>query len=195
MPTVGSFLFRYRGYLPIPFVLLVLFLSRPSSLTTLLGTPLALVGELLRLWAVAYSGPSTRSRSIQAETLTTAGPYAHLRHPIYLGNLIISLGFLICFNSWMPYMLIPFALLFSIQYGIIARAEEERLREKFGAQYASYAKKVRAFLPRLRAYADRTQETPLSREALRSESRTLQTIALIYLLVLARWLLSRLFGL
>jgi len=187
MPTVGSFLFRYRGYLPIPFVLLVLFLSRPSSLTTLLGTPLALVGELLRLWAVAYSGPSTRSRSIQAETLTTAGPYAHLRHPIYLGNLIISLGFLICFNSWMPYMLIPLLFLFSFSYGVIVKAEEEYLREKFGVKYLSYAKDVPAFLPKIRPYTNKYAKPPDLRGALRSERETFQAIAGAYLLLISRW--------
>lgn len=191
MSTVPNFFFKYRGYLPIPFALLVLLLSHPLALTLFLGTPLVLAGEILRIWAVGYAGPSTRSKSIEAKALATAGPYAHLRHPIYLGNFAVSLGFLICFNSWMPYMLIPFLLLFFLQYGFIVKAEEEYLRGEFGADYSSYAKQVPAFLPKLRAYPDKGPDSPHPREALRSESSTLRTIAGVYLLLLLRWLLRR----
>lgn len=194
MSTVGGFFFRYRGYLPIPFLLLVLFLASPSIPTVCLGTPLVLAGELLRIRAVAYAGPATRSRSIEVKHLTTGGPYAHLRHPIYLGNLVISLGFLVCFNSWMPYMLIPFLLLFSLQYGFIAKAEEDSLRAQFGAQYASYAKEVPAFLPRLRAYRSKTADPPDMKEALRSEVSTLRTIGGAYVLLISRWAVRSFLG-
>ncbi len=187
MSTVGGFFFKYRGYLPIPFVLLVLLLADPSVLAVSVGTPLVFLGELLRVRAVAYAGPATRSRSIEVKHLTTGGPYAHLRHPIYLGNLVISLGFLVCFNSWMPYMLVPFILLFSLQYGFIARAEENSLRAQFGAQYHSYAKEVPAFLPRLTPYAGRTTDPPKLKEALRSEAQTMWTVAGVCVLLILRW--------
>lgn len=194
MATLGKFLFKYRGYVPIPFVLLVLFLSSPSTLSAFLGTPLILGGELLRLWAVAHAGPATRSRSIEVNSLTTAGPYAHLRHPIYVGNFLISLGFLVCFNSWMPYMLIPFLCLFCLQYALIARAEERQLRATFGAKYDAYMSEVRAFLPKLKPYLDWTNDPPQFREALRSESQTMWTIGAVYLLLLLRWTIASLIG-
>ncbi len=88
-------------------------------------------------------------------------------------------------------MLIPFLLLFFLQYGFIVKAEEEYLRGEFGADYSSYAKQVPAFLPKLRAYPDKGPDSPHPREALRSESSTLRTIAGVYLLLLLRWLLRR----
>lgn len=187
---MGDFLFRYRGRLPVPFGIVLLILSDPSPLSFFVGALLILGGELLRIWSIGYSGARTRFRKMEAETLATSGPYAHLRNPIYLGNFIICLGFLISADSWMPWMFIPFLALFSFQYGFIVKAEESYLRGRFGEVYLSYCRAVPSWLPRLHPYPGALSTTFDVTGALRSELHTFQTIAGAYLFLLVRWAIS-----
>src|ERR1700693_1881606 len=91
--------FRHRGtLLAMPAVALVAF-GRPSAGSIALGLPLALAGEALRCWAVGYSGVTTRSGTVTAPALVTAGPYAHVRNPLYAGNFLTALGFSIAFTG------------------------------------------------------------------------------------------------
>src|SRR5262245_65728513 len=73
--------------------LLVVALARPTPSSLLLGVPLALVGELVRIWASGHIEKTKR--------LAPGGPYAHSRNPLYVGSLLIALGVAIaCASPW-----------------------------------------------------------------------------------------------
>ena len=62
----------------------VVVLARPTPLSLALGLPLVVLGEAVRVWA---SGHIEKTKS-----LATGGPYAHSRNPLYVGSLLLALG-------------------------------------------------------------------------------------------------------
>jgi len=90
-----EWVFRWRGYVLIPSAALVLALCRPTKESFLLGLLVAALGEALRIWGVGYSGTTTRESRVIAPQLVTAGPYAYVRNPLYVGNFITAFGFVI----------------------------------------------------------------------------------------------------
>lgn len=150
---VRAFVFKNRGaLLAIPAVALAAF-GRPSALSVTLGLPLAMAGELIRCWAVGYSGETTRADAVTAPELVTAGPYAHVRNPLYLGNFITAAGFAIAFtgkNAALPRLLLvggSLAIMAGV-YRTIVPYEEEFLRARFGAAFDEYCDRVPAVVPR-----------------------------------------------
>lgn len=148
----GEFLFRYRNYL-FPLALPLVFLPGPKVLPTalgaaLLGLAVALLGQAVRVGTIGleYIIRGGRDRRVYAETLVTDGIYAHVRNPMYVGNLLIILGVCITANSWG--VLAAAVPLFSMAYLAITVAEEEYLAREFGAGYRDYAARVPRFLPR-----------------------------------------------
>ena len=51
------------------------------------------------MWAVGYSGVTTRGDTVTAPALVTAGPYAYVRNPLYVGNFLTAAGFAIAFTG------------------------------------------------------------------------------------------------
>ena len=104
-------------------------------------------GELLRLWAASHAGRSTRSDRIKARVLITTGPYAYIRHPIYVGNFLIGLG-MICLAE--AFILVPvFLVLFTFYYRRIVFTEETFLKERFGLEFDLYCRLVPKYIPRV----------------------------------------------
>src|SRR5579872_4909406 len=84
---VRAFVFKNRGaLLVIPALILAVF-GKPNTDSILAGLPTAFAGEAIRCWAVGYSGTTTRADQVTAPQLVTAGPYAYVRNPLYIGNL------------------------------------------------------------------------------------------------------------
>ncbi|MBV9102810.1 MAG: isoprenylcysteine carboxylmethyltransferase family protein, partial [Candidatus Eremiobacteraeota bacterium] len=175
--------------LAIPALALVT-LGRPTSRSIWRGLPLAILGELLRCWAVGYSGTTTRSDRVEAPQLVTAGPYAHIRNPLYLGNTITALGFAIAFagksrSRRTGFMLTTLASMVTV-YGFVVRHEERFLADRFGDAYADYCTRVPAFGWRLKPapFARGTYDGSVIAAA---ESRTFVTFAaMLAALVLRR---------
>src|SRR6201996_8802882 len=71
--------------------------GKPSAFSIATGLPLAFAGEALRMWAVGYSGVTTRGDTVTAPALVTAGPYAYVRNPLYVGNALTGAGFALAF--------------------------------------------------------------------------------------------------
>lgn len=148
--------FKNRGtLLALPAVALAL-LGKPKGSSIALGVPIACAGEALRCWAVGYSGVTTRADHVTAPALTTAGPYAYVRNPLYVGNFITAVGFTIAFTGGLrgPKRLALAALGLGTMAGIYAAIvplEEAYLRETFGPQFDEYVARVPRLLPRVRA--------------------------------------------
>jgi protein-S-isoprenylcysteine O-methyltransferase Ste14 len=121
--------------LAVPF----LWLARPTPLHLAAGAPLALLGLLIRAWAAGAIR--------KEEELTTGGPYAHTRNPLYLGSLLLGLGVTVAGGHWAwPLLFLAF---FAAAYGRTMASEHRLLAELFGERHAAWAAHVPAFLPRL----------------------------------------------
>jgi protein-S-isoprenylcysteine O-methyltransferase Ste14 len=147
-----ALVFKNRGaLLSIPAAVLAAF-GKPSATSVAVGLPLAIAGELVRCWAVGYSGVTTRGDHVEAPKLITAGPYAYVRNPLYVGNFITALGFSIAFtgkNSFAQKLaLIGSSLgVMAGVYATIIPHEEQFLRSQFGEAFDRYCERVPALVP------------------------------------------------
>lgn len=158
-----ALVFKNRGaLLSIPAVVLAIF-GKPSAFGVTIGLPVAFAGELLRCWAVGYSGVTTRENHVTAPELVTAGPYAYVRNPLYAGNFITATGFALAFtggNSFGRRLALLAASLGTMAgvYATIVPHEEQFLRSQFGEAYDRYCASVPPIVPLLRqAQDDRRQ--------------------------------------
>ncbi len=134
---------RFRQILGILFLVLLTVLGNPSDQLLVPGIVLAFAGELIRLWA---SGHLKKDRS-----LATDGPYGFVRHPLYVGNFLISIGFLLAANlAWAYLVWLAFWALF---YPVTIRAEDRKLHQLFGEDWERWNRKTRALIPRLTPYS------------------------------------------
>lgn len=78
--------------------------------------------------------------------LATTGPYAHVRHPQYLGFVLIMFGFLLQWPTLLTLAMFP---VLAWMYARLARGEEREAAAEFGEAYRRYADRVPAFVPRL----------------------------------------------
>jgi protein-S-isoprenylcysteine O-methyltransferase Ste14 len=150
---LDAFVFARRGeLLAVPAVALAAF-GKPSAFSIATGLPLAFVGEAVRAWAVGYSGVTTRGDAVTAPALVTAGPYAYVRNPLYVGNFITALGFAIAFTGGLRAAqraaLVAGALGTMLGvYSVVVPHEERYLRDTFGAEFDQYVADVPRVVPR-----------------------------------------------
>ena len=175
---IGRLLFRLRSLTPIPFILILIYFAQPTFTSALIGAIPLILGECLRLWAVGYAGGTTRARTLgTASDLVTTGPYAHVRNPLYLGNLLLSLG--VCVIANVYWMIVVLLVGYFAQYLPIIASEEAYLREFCGTTYQTYYVAVPRFIPRLRGYANPSAHNFSFSRALKAERRTLTAIACV----------------
>ena len=118
--------------------LLALALARPSLPANLVGSALVLLGLAVRAWAAGFLDKSG--------ALCAAGPYARVRHPLYLGSFISALGFCVMMNIfWAWALVLP---LFVGLYAAQVLLEERCLRARYRDEHARYAAQVPLLLPR-----------------------------------------------
>jgi protein-S-isoprenylcysteine O-methyltransferase Ste14 len=106
----------------------VLWLSQPTARTLAIGAAIALAGEAMRIWA---AGHLEKGREV-----TSSGPYALTRHPLYAGSSLIAAGFAVA--SARIAVAIIIAAYIAITVGAAIRTEEAQLTERFGRQYPDY---------------------------------------------------------
>ena len=134
---------RIRVPLGFAFAIFYVWLARPTWLSIIVGVIIAIPGLVLRALA---SGHVKKNQE-----LTTTGPYAYVRNPLYLGSLLMALGFATAArSSWI--LLIMVAMLLAIYLPVI-RHEEAYLREVF-PNFDDYARNVPRLFPRWRAFND-----------------------------------------
>jgi protein-S-isoprenylcysteine O-methyltransferase Ste14 len=183
---IGAVLFRNRSWLPVPFVAVPLLVPGTQTARGWYGAiAIILIGELVRLAGVAAAGSVTRRRSRDVQRLVTYGIFAWLRNPLYVGNLLIWVGFVI--GSGQMWFLPMSIVLFAIEYTLIVRYEEGVLQSIFGTEYVAYKQRTPRWLPMPPDSAG-TGEHDWG-EAVRSE---LSTFAQYAALGAAFWLKTRL---
>jgi len=133
---------RIRVPLGFAFAVIYLWPARPTLASLVVGAALVVPGLIVRALA---SGHVQKN-----EQLATSGPYAYTRNPLYLGSLILAVGFGLAARSW--WIATGIVLMFFAIYWPVIRAEEEFLRQKF-PQYAVYAGQVPRLFPRLTPFS------------------------------------------
>jgi protein-S-isoprenylcysteine O-methyltransferase Ste14 len=128
-----------RIRVPLGFALAVLYLwlARPTWPTLAAGAVIAFAGVLLRALASGHITKNSR--------LTTSGPYACTRNPLYLGSVIIAAGLAVAARS--GWIVLALVVVFVAVYLPVIRGEEAFLRARF-PEYEDYARRVPRFLPR-----------------------------------------------
>lgn len=144
---IGAVLFRHRGWLPVPFLLVPL-LARGAMGPRhwILGFALIVLGEAIRLAGVAAAGTVTRRRSRTVQRLVTYGIFAWMRNPLYVGNFLIWMGFTVV--SGVLWFIPVAVVLFAIEYTLIVRYEEGVLESIFGQEYLAYKSRTPRWFPR-----------------------------------------------
>jgi len=155
---LGDFFFKYRnGVFPVVFLGLAL-LDRPhlaggswrrDGWVDALGILVALAGQILRAVTIgfAYIRRGGLAKKVYADRLVQEGMFAHSRNPLYVGNFLGLLGFMIVYHGPLVWGIgLPF---FALAYRAIVAAEESFLADKFGAAFADYCRRVPRFGVRL----------------------------------------------
>ena len=138
-PTIAR---RIRVPVGFLFAGLYVWLARPGAASIILGVVISLPG----LWLRALASGHVQKN----EQLTTSGPYAHTRNPLYLGSLILAAAFAVAARNWWIVGLM--VLIFFGIYLPVIRAEEDFLGGTF-PEFAEYSAQVPRLWPRFRAFA------------------------------------------
>ena len=106
----------------------------------LLSNALILIGFLVisASWSVLYEAQ-------RKHTLATAGPYSYVRHPQYLGFILVMFGFLLQWPTLLTLAMFPVLLWMYVR---LAGAEEREARAEFGELYERYAASTPGWIPR-----------------------------------------------
>ncbi len=168
--AAGRWLFERRGWLPVPLVGLLLVLP-PRHWGA--GLAVAAVGEGIRLAAVGHIGTPSRTRGADVGPLVDSGPYAWVRNPLYVGNLLLWAGLGVV--AW-PAAVVIVPLL-AVYYEAIVRWEEANLARQLGEPYRAYRARVPRWVPRPPGGPREGRWS--ARKALRSERSTLLAIGVV----------------
>ncbi len=157
----GSFLFRWRSYLPLVLLLpLVLALREAHHVEVAIGDRahdiwvafcylISLSGLAVRALVVGLAAPGTSGRNVaeqRAESLNRTGLYSVVRHPLYLGNFLGIIGIVMSTMVW--WFVALTALAYWLYIERIMATEEGFLEGRFGEDFRAWAARTPAFLPR-----------------------------------------------
>ena len=141
MPSWSRVATRSRVPLGFVFAAAYFWFARPTWTSLGAGFAVETVGVIVRALA---SGHIRKNAA-----LATTGPYAYTRNPLYLGSIIIAIGFIVAArNVWIG---VAALAMFAFIYLPVITAEEKYLRSTFPG-YDRYAREVPRFLPRLTPY-------------------------------------------
>jgi protein-S-isoprenylcysteine O-methyltransferase Ste14 len=191
--NLGQTLFEYRSYTPLPFVLVMMYFAQPTIVSMVIGMMIVFAGEFFRLWGVSIAGSETRTTGPVGGTfLITTGPFAYVRNPLYVGNMLIYTGFGVMSLALFPWLTMMALGFFLFQYNMIVQNEERYLAERFRDEYENYRRCVPKFFPSWKRYHGGKNEQPALewKRGLDSEKRTLQAIVLLTVVLVIRWMVG-----
>lgn len=161
--TSGTWLFRWRSYLPLAFVVFLIpaliQFSYPFGSHTydiiweMFCFAVSLIGLAIRCYTVGHTPKNTSGRNTKrqiADVLNTSGIYSITRNPLYLGNFFMMLGVVLFPRGW--WTVLVYVLAFWLYYERIILAEEIFLKNKFGQKYEEYCLRTPVFVPNLRLW-------------------------------------------
>jgi protein-S-isoprenylcysteine O-methyltransferase Ste14 len=182
---LGGVLFRNRSWLPVLFLGIPLLVpGHMSAAEWIVGALAIIAGEWVRLAGVAAAGTVTRRRSRAVQRLVTYGVFAWVRNPLYVGNFLIWMGFVVI--SGVLWFLPVSVVIFAIEYSLIVRYEEGVLESIFDGEYLAYKRSTPRWIPR--PPASRVAGEHDWSEAWRSETSTfLQYAVLVLVFALKQW--------
>jgi hypothetical protein len=140
----------------------------------------SILGMGFRGMAVGYAAPGTsgRNRATQiADHLNQTGPYSVVRHPLYVGNIVMTLGIVMLLRS--PLAAICALLVYLWLYERIIAAEEGFLAEKYGNQYEEWAARTPFLIPNFAKWV-RSDRKFSWKYAVRSEVYSLASISISF---------------
>jgi protein-S-isoprenylcysteine O-methyltransferase Ste14 len=145
--VVDKRVFRMKKIRRIPLfvgaILLVLF-AKPNPPGIVIGLILIIMGESTRIWATGHLQKN--------ESLTVTGPYAYVKNPLYIGSILITVGFCILVDN--IYLLAAATLMFCFHYiPYKKKVEGDRLKKIFGRRFEDYDREVPDYLPRRTPYS------------------------------------------
>ena len=126
-----------RQWFAVIFVLLVSLLGAYDPMLFIIGGAIAAFGELIRMWASGYV--------MKNKELATTGPYAYVRHPLYVGNILLLIGFSIASTQWWSFVLMVALLAF--YYPPTISYEDNKLRDLFGDEWVAWSNNINALIP------------------------------------------------
>ena len=136
--------FKLRFAIMYPLGIFAVLFSNSDDRSILMSIWFIVAGLLIRLWANGYA--------IKMDKLTTSGPYAFVRHPLYLGTMFLAIGFIIMLKIY--YIGILFIILMAVVYYRTIKKEEVMLEAKFKDAFLRYKKKVPAVFPAIFPYRE-----------------------------------------
>jgi len=125
------------------FVILYFWLARPTWTSIEIGSAIAALGLAVRTLASGHVQKNER--------LTTSGPYAYLRNPLYFGSMILAAGLALAARNW--WIAVCLVVIFVVIYLPVIRAEEAFLRSTF-TEFEEYSRHVPRLWPRFRAFGN-----------------------------------------
>jgi len=139
-----------RIRIPLGFLFAIVFLvfARPTAMSLIVGSAMAIVGLAIRAWA---SGHIRKARE-----LAVTGPYAFTRNPLYFGSFVLGVGFSVASGVW--WLALAFMALFIGIYLPVMRVEADDIGRIFGAEFDEYERNVPVFLPRLTPWKKRSEK-------------------------------------
>lgn len=129
---------RQRQAVGALFAFLVAFTSTPTTLWLQVGAAFLVLGIAVRMWA---SGIVKKDK-----VLAVSGPYAYVRHPLYVGNQLIALGLCLASGLWWSWPL--YAVVYALYYPPAIRQEDKKLERLFGDQWRAWRARTWALWPR-----------------------------------------------
>ena len=120
------------------------YFAKPGSTLVIIGLAMAVFGQVFRIYAAGFIHKNKQ--------LASTGPYALVRHPLYLGNFLILVGFALAANNL--YVWIGVALFFLIWYPAAISYEDNKLEEIFQDEWRAWSKNIRAIIPGRFKWAD-----------------------------------------
>ena len=157
-------------------LLLVIF-AKPHLPGMVVGIILIVLGEGIRVWAAGHLQKN--------EILTVTGPYAYVKNPLYIGSILITMGFCILADN--IYLLAIATFMFCFHYiPYKKRVERDRLRKIFGSRFEDYDEKVPDYIPRLAPYSSEKSPWQFGNFIENSEEGILMIVVAGILLILSR---------
>ena len=181
---LGEKLFQWRDYTAIPIFMFILLIASPSARTATIGTLLILAGEGIRVYTVGFLGQTANERDAQSEFVISHGPYALIRNPLYVGNMVVILGVLIYAGT--PIVGLLALVFFGFQYHCVVKYEESFMLAKFGEEYQRYMERVPAWIPIKVPMVEDFPVPPSITAAIKMERKSITVMGIIlFLLMLA----------